>query len=168
MAISFSELLRNLFECAGMEDDDCACSEEIELSEDEIGRLYYDEFDENTGETYRVYVEDSDISEDEEGYYEDDQLDEAAVKGRRIIYRVNFRGRKVRKIKCGPGRVVKRIGDRVQCVVPTGGQRLRKRLAIRKANRTKKRKGAAFQRRVQRKRLRALRFRKTQGLKNQK
>lgn len=89
---------------------------------------------------------------------EEQKIDEA-----RIVTKVNSRGQKRRRVKCRPG--YKLNASKTSCVPITGGEKSSKRLAIRKAMRTKKSKGAAYQSRVKRKRLRALKRRKALGLK---
>lgn len=78
--------------------------------------------------------------------------------------RITSRGQRIRRIKCPPGRILKTVNGRKTCVVPTGTQKLKKRLAIRKAIRTKKAKGANYRRRISFKRSRGLRRRKAMGI----
>lgn len=80
----------------------------------------------------------------------------------RLITKVNFRGEKHRRIKCRPGYKLNDTGT--SCVPITGSEKASKRKAIRKALRTKKAMGSAFQARVKRKRIRALKKRKAYGL----
>lgn len=94
-----------------------------------------------------------------------DSLDESLVESleqieevRRVI-RVSARGEKTRRIKCRQG--FRREGDR--CVPMTGSEKQTKRLAIRRAVRTKNANPATKKRAV-RKRLKALRKRKAYGL----
>lgn len=84
-------------------------------------------------------------------------LDEA-----KLITKVNFRGEKRRRVKCRPGYKLNDTGT--SCVPISGTEKAGKRKAIRKALRTKKAMGAAFQARVKRKRVRALKKRKAYGL----
>jgi hypothetical protein len=79
-----------------------------------------------------------------------------------IITKVNFRGEKHRRVKCRPGYKLNDTGT--SCVPITGAEKSNKRKAIRKALRTKKAMGSAFQARVKRKRVRALKKRKAYGL----
>lgn len=80
----------------------------------------------------------------------------------RIITKVNSRGEKRRRVKCRPGFKLNATGT--SCVPISGGEKASKRLAIRKALRTKRAMGTAFKRRVNRKRNRALKRRKGYGL----
>ena len=84
---------------------------------------------------------------------------------RKIVIRVNSKGKRRRKVICGKGMVSKQVGGGVRCIRMTGAQRQKKRFAQRKRLRTLKRKGAGFQRRLNIKRQRALRRRKAMGLK---
>ncbi len=72
--------------------------------------------------------------------------------------KVNFKGRKTRKLKCPKGMKVN--ASRTACVPMTGGEKATQRVAKRKMVRTVKSKGATFQRRKLIKSKRALRFRK--------
>ena len=83
-----------------------------------------------------------------------EQLEEV----RRVV-RVSAAGEKVRRVKCRAG--FRREGDK--CVPMTGGEKQTKRLAIRKAVRTKNANPATKKRAV-RKRLKAMRKRKAYGL----
>lgn len=79
---------------------------------------------------------------------------------RKIIIKVNSKGRRRRKVQCPPGRVFK--GGK--CVTPTGKERLGKKLATKRMNRTKKAKGAGFKKRVNFRRQKAMKRRKSMGL----
>lgn len=79
-----------------------------------------------------------------------------------IITKVNSRGEKRKRVKCRPGFKLNAAGT--SCVPMTGGEKASKRRAIRKTIRTKKAGGAALKRRTTRKRLRALKRRKSLGL----
>lgn len=80
----------------------------------------------------------------------------------KVITKVNSRGEKRRRVKCRPGYRLNDTGT--SCVPITGAEKSVKRKAIRKAIRTKRSMGKAFQARVKRKRLKALRKRKAYGL----
>lgn len=82
------------------------------------------------------------------------QIEEA----KRVI-RVTSKGERTRRLKCRRG--FKREGDR--CVPLSGSEKATKRVAIRKAVRTK-RADVAGKRRATRKRLKAMRKRKAYGL----
>lgn len=117
---------------------------------DIIKEQYVDVFEDvDTGEQYYI------------------NLCEETLEERKIIIRVNSKGIKTKKIRCPAGRVVKTVNGRQVCVTPTGRERLTKRIAIRKSVRTKKSKGAGYQKRVNFRRQRALKKRKQLGIKNQ-
>lgn len=80
----------------------------------------------------------------------------------RIVTKVNSRGDKKRRVKCRPGYKLNSSGT--SCVPISGAEKATKRVAIRKALRTKRAKGAALQMRAKRKRLKAMRRRKSYGL----
>lgn len=103
--------------------------------------------DEDTGDQYYIEVDESNL-----------------LLERRIKIRVNSRGVKTKRIICGKGRVLKTIGGRKVCMVQTGTAKAKKRLAIRKAIRTKKAKGPGYFRRINIKRQRAIKRRKAQGI----
>lgn len=88
------------------------------------------------------------------------KLQESTLTERRRIVKVNARGQRRIKIKCKPG--YKYAGGK--CVKITGSEKTKKRRSIKKAVRTKRQKGAGFQRRVQRLRKRAMKKRKSMGL----
>lgn len=79
-----------------------------------------------------------------------------------IITKVNARGDKKRRVKCRPGYKLNAAGT--SCVPISGSEKASKRMAIRKAMRTKRAKGTALQMRAKRKRLKAMRRRKSYGL----
>lgn len=81
-----------------------------------------------------------------------------------IITKVNAKGEKRRRVKCRPGMKLNDSGT--ACVPITGSEKAAKRKAIRKTLRTKRAKGKAYQSRVRRKRVRAMRKRKAYGLKS--
>ena len=107
--------------------------------------------DEETGEHY--YME-----------FNEEELKESAPKGRRIVTRVNFKGQRKKVLKCGPGKMIKHVNGNRACVVQSGTYKRKKKLAVRKANRTKKRKGAGYTRKINIKRQRALKRRHSMGL----
>ena len=115
-------------------------------STDENGAEVF--FDEETGEHYFF-----ELSEDAE------ELEE-----RKIVIRINSKGQRLRRITCGNGRVARKVNGRLVCVTPTGRERLTKKLALKRAVRTKKAKGAGYKKRVNFKRQRAIRKRKAMGL----
>ena len=87
-----------------------------------------------------------------------EQLEEA----RRVV-RVNSKGVKTRKTKCRKGFKVSPNGK--TCVPVTGGEKASKRKAIKKAVRTKRAAGSGAKNRANRKRLKAMRKRKSMGIK---
>lgn len=93
-----------------------------------------------------------------------ESVEEQYIAERKIIIRVNSKGQRIKKIKCPKGRVAKKINGRIVCVTPTGRQKFVKRMAIRKALRTKKSKGAGYKKRINLKRNRALKKRRAMGL----
>ena len=95
------------------------------------------------------------------------ELNEETLEERKIIIRVNSKGQKRRLVKCPKGRIVKTVNGRKVCVNPTGRQKMTKRLAIRKGNRTKNAKGTGYKKRVNFRRQRALRKRKQLGVRDQ-
>ena len=107
--------------------------------------------DEETGEHY--YME-----------FNEEELNESAPKGRRIVTRVNFKGQRKKVLKCGPGKMIKHVNGNRACVVQSGTYKRKKKLAVRKMQRTKKRKGQGYLRKINVKRQRALRRRKSMGL----
>lgn len=82
------------------------------------------------------------------------QLEEA-----RRVTRVTSKGKKTKKIKCRKG--YKRSGN--SCVPITGSEKASKKRSVRKAIRTKKR-SPGKQKKATRKRLKAMRKRKSYGL----
>lgn len=90
-------------------------------------------------------------------------INEDGITEARIVTKVNSRGQKRRRVKCRPG--YKLNDSKTSCVPISGGEKSSKRLAIRKAMRTKRSKGKGYQMKVKRKRLRALKRRKALGLK---
>ena len=102
--------------------------------------------DESTGEQY---------------YYE---LDEETLEERKIVIRVTSKGERIKRVTCGNGRIAKKVNGKIVCVTPTGRERLTKKLAMKRAVRHKKAKGAGYKKRVNFKRQKALRKRKLMGL----
>lgn len=80
----------------------------------------------------------------------------------RIITKVNAKGIKTKRVKCPVG--FKLAPNKKSCVPMTGSEKAAKRLSIRKALKTKKAAGQALKVRTTRKRLRALKRRKSLGL----
>lgn len=80
--------------------------------------------------------------------------------GRKVVIKVNSKGQRRRKIVCGKG---KKLKDG-KCVIQTSSEKLAKKKGLKKAQRTKKAAGAGAQRRASKKRAKALKKRKSQGL----
>lgn len=88
---------------------------------------------------------------------------EDVVSEAKIITKVNSKGKKRRRVRCRPGF---KLNDRkTSCIPITGGEKARKKRAIRKSLRTKRAKGKSLQIRTQRKRIKAMKRRKAYGLK---
>ena len=85
------------------------------------------------------------------------QIEEA-----RRITKVNSKGEKTKRLKCRKG--FKLSSDGTSCVPVTGSEKQAKRKSIRKAVRTKKMQGAGAKRRATKKRLKAMKKRKSYGL----
>jgi hypothetical protein len=98
--------------------------------------------------------------------YEYTELDEETLLERKVVIRVTSRGQRIKRIKCPKGRVVKIVNGRKVCVTPSGRARLVKKVAVRKAVRTKNARGAGYKKRTNFRRQRALRRRKQMGIKN--
>lgn len=103
------------------------------------------------------------IDENGESYYIEADGPELLTE-RRIKIRINSRGVKTKRIICGPGRILQTIGNRKVCVVQTGSAKAKKRIAIRRAIRTKKAKGPGYMRRINIKRQRAIKRRTSMGI----
>lgn len=135
------DVARSIFESTDeVEDDedleDCPECEADIFIDEETGEEYYIELDEETLLEYRRKV------------------------------RVDSKGKRTRRIKCPSGKVAKKVNGRTVCVTRSGADKTKKKLAIRKANRTKKSKGAGYAKRSTRKRLKAVRRRRAMGLKD--
>jgi len=81
------------------------------------------------------------------------------VEERKIVYKVTSKGKKTKRIKCRPG--YKLVDNR--CVKIQGAEKVAKRKAIRQAIRTKKA-DLAGKKRAVKKRLKAMKKRKSYGL----
>lgn len=86
------------------------------------------------------------------------QLDEKSG----FIYKVRFTGKKRRKKKCPPG--MKPSPGGTSCVPMLAGEKRNRKLGSRKTQRTIRAKGVALKKRKERKRKKAMRFRKAFGL----
>lgn len=87
-----------------------------------------------------------------------EQIEEAV----RWVVRVNSKGEKTRIMKCRKG--FKLSSDGKSCIPITGAEKSAKRKAIRKAIRTKRAAGSGAKKRTIRKRLKAMRKRKSYNL----
>lgn len=143
--------------------------EDEELDLEEEVNIFFDE------DTEEIFIE-SDLLEDGTEVELDEDLiseilgeevitEKIDKKRRRIVIRVNSKGKRTRKIICGKGMITKKVNGSVRCIRMTGAAKMRKRMGQRKRLRTLKRKGAGFQRRLNIKRQRAMRRRKAMGLK---
>lgn len=112
--------------------------------------------------SYKI-KESIDLFEDENGQYYIEVCGET-LHERRIHIRINAKGQRIKKIKCPKGRVARTVNGRTVCVTPSGREKLAKKLAIKKAVRTKKAKGAGARKKANFKRQKALRKRKQMGL----
>lgn len=77
-----------------------------------------------------------------------------------IITKVNSKGERKKRKKCRPGFKL----DGNKCVPITGTEKRTKKLAIKKAVRTKKQAGAGYQKKVTKKRNKAMKKRSSLGL----
>jgi adenylyl- and sulfurtransferase ThiI len=80
---------------------------------------------------------------------------------RRIVVKVNAKGQRRKKLKCGPG--MKAVDG--SCKPQTSGEKIQKKKSLRKAVRTKKAQGTALRIKTNKKRARAMKKRKSMGLK---
>ena len=133
-------------------------------NEDLIENVYFEESD-------MVEASDDDQGDDiidavyneELGGYTYISLDEN-LNEKRYVYRVTHRGRKIKRLRCGSGRMVKNVGGKQRCVPKTGKHKMTRRLATRKRNRTISQKGAGFARKREWRRKRAMKRRSSFGL----
>lgn len=79
-----------------------------------------------------------------------------------IIDKVNAKGKRRRRLKCGPG--FKLSADGSRCQVMKAGEKRDRRIGNRKAIRSKKRMGLGYGRKIERRKKKAMRFRKMMGL----
>lgn len=89
-------------------------------------------------------------------------MSEEAIVEVKTITKVDSKGNKRRRKKCRRG--YKLSSDGKTCVRISGKEKNKKKKSIRKAVRTRKAQGASSKKRTTRKRLRALRKRKSYGL----
>ena len=98
----------------------------------------------------------------------DESITNEMLDERKIIYRVTSKGGKgihrVKKIRCSPGKKVVTVNGVKKCVAFTGAERAKKKIAIKRAVRTKRAKGVGASRLATRKRLKSVRRRKAMGL----
>jgi len=88
-------------------------------------------------------------------------MSEEIVEAKRIV-KVNSKGQKTKRIKCRKG--FKLAPNKKTCVPITGSEKATKRKAIKKAIRTKKAAGSGARKRTTRKRLKAMKKRKSYNL----
>ena len=89
--------------------------------------------------------------------------DQLQIEEARIITKVTSKGEKTKRVKCRRG--FKLSPDGKTCIPITGSEKQAKKKAIRKAIRSKKAKGKAAQVKATKKRLKAMKKRKSFGLK---
>jgi hypothetical protein len=94
----------------------------------------------------------------------DTDMDENELQERRIVYRIKSDGKRIRRVRCGPGKRVVDDNGIKKCIVVSGTERVKKRLSVIQSLRTKRALGVGLTRRTTRKRLKALRRRKAMGL----
>ncbi|AIX13118.1 putative prohead core protein [Erwinia phage phiEa2809] len=92
-----------------------------------------------------------------------DFLAERQLTEQGIIDKVNAKGKRRRRLKCGPG--FKLSADGTRCEVMDASQRRTLKMGNRKALRSKKRMGMGYQKKIVRRQKKAMRFRKMMGLK---
>lgn len=80
----------------------------------------------------------------------------------KVIDKVNAKGRRRRRLKCAPG--FKLSADGSRCEVMNAGERRVRKLGNRKAIRSKKRLGVGYQRKIERRKKKAMKFRRMMGL----
>lgn len=129
-------------------------TEDVFLEESDMDEVS----DDVTGDDIIEAVYDEDL-----GGYTYIELDED-LNEKRYVYRVTHKGRKIKRLLCGSGRMVKTVNGKQRCVPKTGKHKMMKRLAVRKRNRTVKQKGAGFARKREWRRKRAMKRRKSFGL----
>lgn len=113
----------------------------------------HDDDDEYPKEVY----EECDCEEGSEDCNCEEGLDEA---GRKIVIKVNSKGQRKKKLVCGPG---KKSKDG-KCVVQKSKEKIARKKGLKKAVRSKKAGGAGALRKANKKRQKALKKRKSQGL----
>lgn len=91
-----------------------------------------------------------------------DSDDQIQIEEARRVTRVSSKGKKTKRIKCRKGYKLSSSGK--SCVPISGSEKSKKRRSMKKAVRTKRQKGSGLKRRTTRKRLRALKKRKSMGL----
>ena len=84
----------------------------------------------------------------------------------RVIDKVNSKGKRRRRLKCGKG--FKLSADGSRCEVMKAGEKIARKIGHRKMVRSKKRMGQGYQRKINRRTKKAMRFRKMMGLSNNK
>lgn len=138
-------------------DEECACVDGEDDYEDD-----YEDEELDDDDWYPIEYADDD-EEEQEGYVYDYIQDDEISERRRIKFRVTSKGKKLRKVKCGRG--YKISPDKKRCIKIVGSAAMNMRKGKRKMVRTKKAKGGAYLKRSIRKRGKALRRRKSMGIK---
>lgn len=80
----------------------------------------------------------------------------------KVIDKVNAKGNRTRRLQCAPG--FKLSADGSRCEVMDASERRVRKLGNRKAIRAKKRMGVGYQRKIERRKKKAMKFRKMMGL----
>lgn len=131
----------------------------VDMKPDSIDDIDFDGLSDDTHEYQLIiYLYNTSVYTEHNDIFDTD----LALSEAKRVTKVDARGQRTIKLKCKKG--FKFAGGK--CVQVTGSELVTKKLAIRKAVKTKKSKGAGFTNRVQRLRKRALRKRKGMGIKN--
>lgn len=80
----------------------------------------------------------------------------------KVIDKVNAKGKRRRRLKCAPG--FKLSADGSRCEVMDAGERRSRKIGLRKAVRSKRRMGLGYNRKVERRKKKAMKFRRMMGL----
>lgn len=80
----------------------------------------------------------------------------------KVIDKVNAKGKRRRRLKCAPG--FKLSADGSRCEVMDASERRSRKIGNRKSVRAKRRMGLGYNRKVERRKKKAMKFRKMMGL----
>lgn len=92
--------------------------------------------------------------------------DDKMLTEQRVIDKVDSKGKRRRRLKCGKG--FKLSADGSRCEVMKAGEKIARKIGHRKMVRSKKRMGQGYQRKIERRKKKAMRFRKMMGLNRKK